>query len=173
MKKRFNLKGLLLSAMMLVGTASFAQEGTNLSNDGYDGGFRLGIGVNGSYATGDYFAWGLGGDVRLQYDLTRKTSLTLTTGFTHLFPETDYNNGLSYIPAKLGFKAFVWEDSFYVLGEVGAAFAVTKNVDETTFVWAPGVGYATDNWDISVRYEGMPDFDTNQVALRLAYGFKL
>ena len=163
--------------MLFVGVAGFAQEGTNLSNDGYDGGFRLGFGLNGSYATGDYFEWGLGGDVRLQYDLTKRTSLTFTTGFTHLFAEEVEGqpdiNGLSYVPAKLGFKAFIWEDSFYVLGEVGAAFAVTKDVDETAFVWAPGIGYANENFDLSLRYESMEDFETNQIALRLAYGFKL
>lgn len=173
MRKRLNMKGLLLGALMMTGVAGFAQEGTSLSNDGYDGGFRLGFGLNGSYATGDYFAWGLGGDARLQYDLNKRYSVTLTTGFTHLFPETDYDNGLSYIPAKLGFKAFIWEDSFYVLGEVGAAFAVTKDVDETAFVWAPGIGYANKNFDLSLRYESMEDFNTNQIALRLAYGFKL
>ena len=166
-------KKMFVAAMLFAGTTTFAQDGLNLSNDGYDGGFRLGFGLNGSVATGDYFAWGLGGDARLQYDLNKRYSLTLTSGFTHLFPETDYDNGLSYIPAKLGFKAFVWEDSFYVLGEAGAAFAVTKNVDETAFLWAPGIGYANENFDLSLRYEALDDFDTNQVALRLAYGFKL
>lgn len=170
------LKKALLTAMLFAGVAGFAQDITGTSSEAindYHQGFRLGFGLNGSYATGDYFVWGLGGDVRLQYDLTEKTSLTLTTGFTHLFPEEDYENGLSYIPAKLGFKAFVWEDRFYVLGEAGAAFAVTKDVHETSFLWAPGIGYANDVIDLSVRYEGLNDFNTNQVALRLAYGFKL
>lgn len=170
---KFGFKKLLAAVMLFAGTTTFAQDGLNLSNDGYDGGFRLGIGVNGSYASGDYFTWGLGGDLRLQYDLNRRYSITLTSGFTHLFPETDYDNGLSYIPAKLGFKAFIWEDSFYVLGEAGAAFAVTKDVEETSFLWAPGIGYANKNFDVSLRYEGLNDFDTNQIALRLAYGFKL
>jgi hypothetical protein len=176
MKFGFNIKKLLVTTMLFVGITTFAQDGDglNLSNDGYDGGFRLGFGLNGLAATGDYYNWGLGGDVRLQYDLNRRYSLTLTTGYTHLFAEEeDFVDDLGYIPAKLGFKAFVWEDSFYVLGEIGAAFAVTNDVDETAFLWSPGIGYANKNFDLSLRYQALDDFDTNQIALRLAYGFKI
>jgi hypothetical protein len=35
---------------------------------------------------------------------------------------------LGIIPAKAGFKAFIWNDQFYVMGEAGAAFA-TSNVE--------------------------------------------
>lgn len=172
--KMQTIKGVMLAGLMMLGFGGYAQETTttNLSNDGYDGGFRMGIGVNAGIPTDSNFNFALGGDVRLQYDLSRKTSLTLTTGYTHLFADDNIPD-LGYIPAKLGFKAFVWGDRFYVLGEAGAGFAVTNDYDETTFLWSPGVGYATDKIDISVRYEGMNDFNTDQVALRVAYGFKL
>jgi len=175
MKLGNKLKSVMLGTLLFLGANAFAQkiEGTNSEAiNSYNQGFRLGFGVNGGITTGDYFNWSLGGDVRLQYDLTKKTSLTLTTGFTNLFAE-DGIKDLGFIPAKAGFKAFVWEDQFYVLGEVGAGFAVTNSYDETTFLWAPGIGYATDIIDISVRYEGMNDFHTDQIALRLAYAFKL
>lgn len=175
MKTRINFKSMLLAGMMLLGLSAAAQDITGTGNpsiDNYEQGFRLGFGLNGGLATGDYFNWSLGGDVRLQYDLTKKTSLTLTTGFTNLFAKDDFKD-LGYIPAKLGFKAFVWGDQLYVLGEAGAGFAVTNGYDETTFLWAPGIGYALDPIDISVRYEGANDFRTDQVALRVAYAFKL
>jgi hypothetical protein len=38
---------------------------------------------------------------------------------------------LGFIPAKAGFKAFVWNDEFYVMGEAGAAFAVTNDYKQT------------------------------------------
>ena len=145
----------------------------------YNQGFRLGFGLNGGIPSNKKYDWALGGDVRLQYDLSKKTSLTLTTGFTNLFHyskienETLTTKDLGYIPAKAGFKAFIWEDRYYVLGEAGAAFAVTNNYDKTSFVWSPGFGFATKYVDISVRYEDVPKFKTNQIALRLAYGFKL
>ncbi|AWH85284.1 hypothetical protein HYN59_09210 [Flavobacterium album] len=171
MKKLMNFKGLLLSGMMMLGMTAFAQDGAS-TTENYDQGFRLGFGLNGGVTTGDYFNFALGGDVRLQYDLSQRTSLTLTTGYTHLFGEDNVPD-LGYIPAKAGFKAFVWGDRFYVLGEAGAGFAVTNDYNETTFLWAPGIGYANDVIDLSLRYEGANDFKTDQVALRIAYGFKL
>lgn len=151
-------------------TTTFAQSSETAN---YDQGFKLGIGLSGGIPTdGDDYDWALGGDVRLQYNLSKRTSLTLTTGFTNLFVG-DNAPDLGFIPAKAGFKAFFWEDQFYVMGEVGAGFAVTNNYDETTLLWAPSIGYAGKNIDISVKYEDYDKFKTNQIALRLAYGFDL
>lgn len=165
----------LAAFAFLFSNTTFAQD-TEATN--YDQGFRLGFGVNGGIPTDNDYDWALGGDVRLQYDLSKRTSLTLTTGFTNLFNGKKDAVGndikdLGFIPAKAGFKAFVWEDQFYVLGEVGAGFAVTNGYNNTTFLWAPGIGYANKYIDLSVRYEDYHDFRTNQVALRVAYGFKL
>lgn len=177
MRKLMMIKSMMLGALFFMGmNSSFAQEITGTSNEAiydYNQAFRLGFGLNAGAATGDYFNFALGGDVRLQYDLTEKTSLTLTTGYTHLFGKEDYIGDLGYIPVKAGFKAFVLKNSLYVLGEVGAGFAVTNDYNQTTFLWAPGIGYANKNIDLSVRYEGLNDFNTDQIALRLAYGFKL
>lgn len=165
----------LAAFAFLFSNTTFAQE-TEATN--YDQGFRLGFGVNGGLPTDGDYDWALGGDVRLQYDLSKKTSLTLTTGFTNLFNGKKDAAGndikdLGFIPAKAGFKAFVLKDQFYVMGEVGAGFAVTNGYNNTTFLWAPGIGYANKYIDLSVRYEDYKDFRTNQVALRVAYGFKL
>lgn len=149
----------------------------------YDQGFRLGFGASGGYVFDDPYDFALGGDVRLQYDLTKRYSVTLTTGFTNLFIKGD-NNDLGFIPAKAGFKAFFWEDQFYAMGEAGAGFAVTNGYDKTSLILAPSIGYAHENWDISVRYEhyndfpayknsGLPGEGTGQLGLRVAYGFKL
>lgn len=148
-----------------------AQEKMEAVN--YDQGFRLGIGLNGGVPTNhDFYNYSLGADVRLQYDLSKRTSVTLTTGFTNLF----INNGvkdLGFIPVKLGFKAFIWEDQFYVLGEVGGGIAVTNGYKQDTYLWTPGIGYANKIVDVSLRYEAYTEYDTNQIALRVAYGFKL
>jgi hypothetical protein len=166
----------LAAFAFLYSNATFAQDNAATN---YDQGFRLGIGLNGGIPTDtDDYDFSLGGDVRLQYDLSKRTSLTLTTGFTNLFVggKDELGNNikdLGFIPAKAGFKAFFWEDQFYVLGEVGAGFAVTNGYNDTTFLWAPGIGYANKYIDVSVRYEDYDKFNTNQVALRLAYGFDL
>jgi hypothetical protein len=54
----------------------------------------------------------------------------LTTGYTNLFENKADGKDLGIIPAKAGFKAFIWNDQFYVMGEAGAAFA-TSNVENT------------------------------------------
>lgn len=141
----------------------------------FDPGFRLGIGLNGGIPAdneNDFYNWSLGGDVRLQYDLSPKTSLTLTSGFTNLFIDKDIKD-LGFIPAKIGFKVFVFGDQFYLLGEGGGGFAVTNGYDKNTYIWSPGIGFAHENIDLSLRYEAYTDYDTEQIALRIAYGFKL
>ena len=158
---------------------TFAQE---TKTENYDSGFRLGIGINGGIPTNDPNDFNLGADARLQYDLNRTYSLTLTTGFNNFFVKGD-NNDLGYIPLKGGFKAFVLKDQLYLMGEAGAAFAVTNDYNKTSLLLSPSLGYITGNFDISVRYEHLSDFPSisnnqvkeglGQVSLRLAYGFKL
>ena len=85
--------------------------------------------------------------------------------------------------AKAGFKAFVLKDQLYLMGEVGAAFAVTNGYDKTSLLLSPAIGFATDKIDISLRYEHFNDFPVlkngligdglGQISLRLAYGFKI
>jgi hypothetical protein len=171
MKNLQNIRTLLFAAIAIIYTSTSSAQTAESTN--YDQKFKLGFGISGGIPTdGDDYDWALGGDVRLQYDLSKKTSITLTTGFTNLFVGDDIPD-LGFIPAKAGFKAFVWEDQFYIMGEVGAGFAVTNGYNETSLLWAPSIGYATKHLDISLRYEDYDKFNTNQIALRLAYGFEL
>ncbi|QIH38246.1 hypothetical protein DR871_000245 [Flavobacterium petrolei] len=178
MKNTFNIKTVFTTLAIVLGIATTsAQEVQN-----YDQGFRLGVGINGGLPLDNPYDFSLGADARLQYDLSQKYSLTLTTGFSNMFVSGD-NNDLGYIPAKAGFKAFVLKDQLYLMGEVGAAFAVTNGYNDTSLLLSPSIGYATDKIDISLRYEHFNDFPVvkndvakdglGQISLRLAYGFKL
>ena len=173
------IKFVLFATALFFASLGNAQEtATN-----YDQKFRLGFGLSGGAATSDPYDFALGADARLQYDLTKRCSLTLTTGFTNLFVSGD-DNDLGFIPAKGGFKAFVWNDQFYVMGEAGAAFAVTNDYDKTSLILSPAIGYANRYFDVSLRYEHYSDFPkvnnsgtvsegVGQVAVRFAYGFVL
>ena len=87
----------LVVVLLLLGTTdSFAQE-TEKKN--YDQGFRLGFGVSGGLPLQDPYNFNLGGDVRIQYDLSTRYSLTFTTGFNNFFVSGD-NNDLGYIPDR-------------------------------------------------------------------------
>ncbi len=166
----------VITILLLLSFSSFAQNS-------YKQSFRLGIGINSGYVLNKPFGFGLGVDARLQYDLSKRYSLALTTGFTNFFV-AGVENDLGFVPVKLGFKAFIWNDQFYVLGEGGAAFAVTNNLKKNSAIVAPGFGYATKYIDLSVRYEHYPAFPVvnqdqtigegnGQLTLRLAYGFRL
>jgi hypothetical protein len=134
------------------------------------GDLRLGYGLNGGFPFDDVFNYSLGVDGRLQYDISLKTSLTGTAGFTHLFNNGDKGD-LGMVPIRVGFKSF-FGDQFYVLGELGAGIGTHQGMG-TTFIWAPGAGVATKHVDISIRYENYNQFNTGQISLRLAYGYKI
>lgn len=182
MKTTTKIKTLLVLAISAFLSNTTSAQDTEVKN--YDQGFKLGFGVSGGYATQDPYKLALGADARLQYDLTKRYSLTLTTGFTNLFISEADGSDLGFIPAKAGFKAFVWNDEFYVMGEAGAAFAVTNGYDQTSLILAPSIGYATKYIDVSLRYEHYSDFPkmnnngttgkgVGQVGVRVAYGFQL
>ena len=179
--KKIKMLSIVAVSMMFANNAQ-AQDAAPAKN--YDQGFKLGFGVNAGYATQDPYKLALGADARLQYDLTKRYSLTLTTGFSNLFVSEADGSDLGFIPAKAGFKAFVWNDEFYVMGEAGAAFAVTNGYNQTSLLLAPSIGYASKYIDVSLRYEHYSDFPKmnsngtvgkglGQVGVRLAYGFDL
>jgi len=181
MKIATKIKTALLVCAGVFFTTNVSAQST--TPDGYDQGFRLGFGISAGAPLNDPYKFALGADARLQYDLSRKYSLTLTSGFSNLFVKGK-DNDLGFIPVKAGFKAFAITDDLYFMGEIGAGFAVTNNYDKSTLIIAPSIGYATKYIDISLRYEHYTDFPkensngtigegTGQIALRLAYGFKL
>lgn len=185
--------GILAAAALIFTATTQAQETKNAATN-YDQGFRLGVGLNAGYSTNDPYKLALGADVRGQYDLSKRYSLTLTTGYTNLFqskadgfPGQTEGKDLGLIPAKAGFKAFIWDDQFYVMGEAGAAFAVSNvdnTRDKTSLLLSPSIGYATKYIDVSLNYTHYNHLDrlnnngtvgrgVGQVGVRVAYGFKL
>ena len=146
---------------LLISSFAFSQQT-------YKKGFRLGFGLNGGFPTEGAYDGSLGIDVRAQYDFTKKTSITLTSGYTHMFTKPE---DVGFVPAKFGFKYFLG-NQFYLMGEAGAAFGVNGNIDNSLLL-APVFGFANKYLDASVRYEHYNDYETDQIALRLAYGFSL
>lgn len=141
---------------------------------------KLGVGVNLGVPTTDGYSFAIGADARMQFDVSKQVSVPITTGYTHFIGEN--KNGVDvpdygYIPLKAGLKVFFDQSGsgLYGMGELGAAFGVTKH-SGTSFLYSPAIGYAwSSGLDLGVKYEGLPKsgFNTGQVALRVAYGFKL
>lgn len=158
------MKKVLLSILVsLFVTVSFAQT----KSSDYPRGFRLGLGLSGGFDTNSDYDFGLGGDIRLQYDLSRKTSLTLTSGYSHLFAD---EKDAGFVPVKAGFKAFV-SQNIYLMAEAGGAVG-TSNFD-TSALLSPSIGFANRYIDVSIRYENYLNNNLDQLGLRVAYGFSL
>ncbi len=136
---------------------------------------RLGIGVSAGIPTTTGYSFAFGVDARLQKDFTDNISGILSVGYNNFSFKDSWGGGsYDFIPVKAGAKIFVAE-SLYVSGELGAGFATTSG-GGTSFLYAPGVGYAWNSGlDLGVRYEGASQNGgtLGQVALRVAYGFRL
>ena len=150
---------------------------------------KLGIGINAGVPTNnDYFNFTLGADARFQFDVAKQLSIPVTVGYTNFFAK-DFDLGgtvikgqdYGFIPVKAGLKYFFDPSGsgLYGLAEAGAAFGVTRSA-KTAFIYSPAVGYAWSNGlDLGVKYEDISNATTyipgttGQVALRIAYGFKL
>jgi len=149
---------------------------------------KIGIGANLGIPTSDSYSFAAGIDARIQFDVTKQLSVPVATGYTHFFAKDNvsYLPGenlpdYGYIPVKTGLKYFFDPSGsgIYAMGEVGAAIGVSDHA-KTTFLYAPTLGYSWSNGlDLGVKYENTGksvDFrgsNTGQVALRIAYGFKL
>ncbi|WP_430613521.1 hypothetical protein [Flavobacterium sp. JP2137] len=157
----------LFFALLAVGLWSATTVSAQTKNT-YPKGFRVGFGINGGLPTNNTYDAALGLDARLQYDLTRKTSITATSGYTHLFSS---EGDLGLVPAKAGFKSFLGKN-LYLQGELGAGFGTHREMGNT-FIWAPAIGFANKYIDINLHYERYNDYQTDQLGIRIAYGFSL
>lgn len=165
----------IASILLLSITASKAQEVAKVKTNDW----RLGVGVNLGTTLGDLeknYGLTLGGDLKLQRDITESLAGTLTTGYTNFFAKKDFGGeDFGIVPLKAGLKVFPTK-GFYISAEVGAGFGVQKDA-QTGFLYSPGIGVAfAKDFDISARYEAVSfknDVTLGQVALRFAYAFSL
>lgn len=191
-----------LIAVAFTASALFVGVNTASAQSTKKSALRLGIGIEGLLPTGgqlkDISNVGLGGTARLQYGISDNLALTLTSGYYNFFGKentTTITNGTNVtritnkaidfgiVPVKVGIKAFV-SQNFYLAGEIGAGFETKDayrgatgdfNKKATKLIASPGIGYATQKWDVGVRYENYSGQSNNYGALglRIAYGFGL
>ena len=147
---------------------------TAMSAKAQNGGPRLGIGVDVGHTLKDPTRMTLGADLRLQQPLGQGVSGIITTGYYQFFKTNKTNEGFGIIPLKAGLKFFPTKN-VYIAAEAGAGFGTKKGAG-TSFVYSPSIGLAFgDGFDASLKYENFTDYNgyAQQLALRLAYGFKL
>lgn len=134
--------------------------------------WRLGLAGNAGLASNKVYGLVLGVDMRLQTKFDERNLFILTTGLTHFFDTQKTIDGFTYVPLKAGFKTF-FVPKLYIAGEAGVGFGLNKGSD-ASFLWSPSFGYSGKKLDISIKYEDFTEVKyLQQVALRVAYGFKL
>lgn len=134
--------------------------------------WRLGIAGNAGIASNKIYGLVLGADVRLQTKFDERNLFILTSGLTHFFDIQKTIDGFTYVPLKAGFKTF-FVPKLYVAAEAGVGFGLNKGSD-ASFLWSPSFGYSGKKLDVSIKYEDFTEVKyLQQVALRIAYGFKL
>ena len=164
-----------LFAAAVAAVALFFTTNVQAQNSSDSKATRLGIGVSAGIPTSTGYSFAFGGDVRLQKDFADNISGLLSVGYNSFSLKSPLSGNIDFIPVKAGAKIF-FAESAYFSAELGAGFS-TKSGGSTSFLYAPGVGYGWDSGlDLGLRYEGASfkgGGNLGQVALRVAYGFRL
>ncbi|RFZ90524.1 hypothetical protein D0C36_22355 [Mucilaginibacter conchicola] len=127
-------------------------------------------------AANDFYDIGIGGTARLNYGLTDKLAVTLTSGYYHFNYKGSGNYNLydvNIIPIKAGLKYFLIPN-VYVNGEAGVGLGRTP-INYTKTIISGGFGWVYKGLDVGLKYEnnfGRYDGFKN-IGLRVGYGFKL
>jgi hypothetical protein len=146
-------------------------------------GVRMGIGLDAGEPTGNLTigsTFVLGGTISLQYGITDRFAVALTSGADHFFSKYKPGTHVRYdsfgiIPIKAGFKAF-YTPNLYVDAEAGVGIEETDSgTGLKKFLFSPALGWANSHWDVSFRYDTYytPGDNYGFVAVRIAYGFAL
>lgn len=167
----------LLKLTAIVILAQVAQLQAQTANP-----LRIGFGISNGIPTENQFGYSLGGDIKLQKNISNHLAATFSAGFDHYFETEKAQTVISppypvyapynAIPIKAGLKVFAGKN-LYLAGETGAGFFLEGG--KPCLIWSPSVGVAFNNGlDLSVKYESFNHYKgDNQVALRIAYGVDL
>ncbi|ASU32494.1 outer membrane beta-barrel protein [Mucilaginibacter xinganensis] len=201
MKSTFKISALILAfAGITLGAKAQTSTSTTKTSTSSNG-VILSVGVDAGIPTGNlstYYNFSIGGSVQADIPVAQNLFVTLNAGYNSIQGKNNIAspNGattfdatnIQLLPVKAGLKYFV-VPNFYVQGEAGAAFSLSKadnNYDKSAaFIYAPQIGYqfplgGKSYIDAGVRYEASTKFNStidaskvNFFGLRVAYAFGL
>ena len=125
----------------------------------------------------------VGGDLRIQKNISSASTGMLTVGYNHYSLKSGFiETNIAYFPVKAGLKLFP-SSGIYIAPEAGIAIGTKSEAFTYPIIYGAGIGKETKNgFDISLRYEKMTGriYDyldeikrPAQLALRVEYGFNL
>jgi len=138
-------------------------------------GSEFSVGITGALPVGnlsDGYSFGLGGDLKYAYNFDEVIAATVSAGYNNFFVKSkykDYFDNGGAIPLKAGVRFSM--GGLYAEPQLGVTVGTEKG-DGSAFTYAGQVGVmATQNLDLSVRYEGWSKNDVKNgfVGLRVAY----
>ena len=178
-------KILLFSALLCaVSFKLFAQTSSDAG--------KLSVALNAGLPTGSestLYSTIIGADFKYAFPVANNVSVSFSAGYSELIGKDfmySFNDGTSYgtiggtaanvgtIPLKVGIRYSTNGTlGFFVEAQAGVVFFTQGDMSNTSFVYAPAIGYAFDGGlEAGVRYEGwVKDGTFSQVGLRLAYNF--
>ncbi|PJJ80165.1 hypothetical protein [Mucilaginibacter auburnensis] len=165
MKKLF-----LMLLLFIVATLPVVAQTEGRTSIGIDAGIPVG-------AAADAYSIAIGGAIKTENILNENTLLSLSFGYTSL-PAKQTLIGANikppaatYTPLKVGIKYRLVAE-LYAEAQTGAAFEI-RGRRTVRFIYAPGLVYNINSFDLGLRYEGWAGSGStiSQVALRLGYSF--
>ena len=142
---------------------------------------RMGIGLDAGDPTSNLTIssnFVLGGTISLQYGITDRFAVVLTSGADHFFSKdipgtTTKYNSFGIIPIKAGFKAF-YTPHLYFDGEIGEGVEETDaGTGQKKFLVSPALGWAERHWDVSFRYDSYYTPGDNYGFVASAYSLRI
>jgi hypothetical protein len=146
-------KSFLIAAFMLAGIIAVnAQKGFR-----FGAGVRLGLPI-GDF--GDYYSFGVGGEIQGEYGCSEKFSVLATTGYSSFFGK-DFGTGtnsykvdaVGFIPIIAGVRVYPTEQ-FFIGAQAGVAIFTGNGSSETAFDYQPQIGYNGSNIQVALNYNG-------------------
>jgi hypothetical protein len=132
----------------------------------------------------DNYTTGYGGFIKLSYQITKASDVSLEIGALVFSLKNDKRYGLDLVPLKLGFRYILTNKSSgpYVEPQLGYNVYGIDETDQTFtgFIWGAGVGYLFKpigklKFDLGIKYESAAHSGgaLNYFMIRLSHNFSV
>lgn len=143
------MKKLFLVATFIVAgfTGAYAQPTEGFT---FGAGVRLGLPI-GDF--GDYYSFGVGGELQGEYGFSDMVSGVVTTGYTSFFGKNDID-AVGLIPILVGARVYP-STNFFIGAQIGYGLLTGGGDSEGAFNYQPQIGYNASKFQLALNYNGL------------------
>lgn len=128
-------------------------------------GFSFGAGVRLALPIGDfgdYYSFGVGGELQGEYGFSDKVSGVFTTGYTNFFGKsydipgfgTVDGESVGYIPILAGIRVYP-SANFFIGAQAGYGLFTGNGGSDGAFNYQPQIGYNAEKFQVALNYNGV------------------